>query len=263
MILPGDLKVRLGGFAVYTVVRHWMSTLDYQALRYDPTVDPVCDEFQGPVLGMFWHEYILAPFFLRAHCNIAMLLSRHRDAEWLAQAARLMGFDTVRGSTKRGGAVALRELFQKSRSMNLAITPDGPRGPRRKLASGCIFAASKLGIPLVIIGVGYDRPWRLGTWDRFAVPRPYSRVRIVLGPRIWIPPNLSRREIGYHRKRVERILNQLTEEAERWAKSGERRRGQVCMSPQPASPHGSYNEIAPDTPSQTILPLRPNVRQSA
>jgi lysophospholipid acyltransferase (LPLAT)-like uncharacterized protein len=263
MILPGDLKLRLGGFAVYTVVRHWMNTLDYQVLRHDPTVDPVRDDFQGPVICMFWHEYILAPFFLRAHCNIAMLLSRHRDAEWLAQAARLMGYDTVRGSTKRGGDVALRELFQKSRSMNLAMTPDGPRGPRRRLASGCIFAASKLGIPLVILGVGYDRPWRLGTWDRFAVPRPFSRVRIVIGPRIWIPPNLNRREIGRYRKRVEGISNQLTGEAERWAESGERRRGQECMLPQAASPHGRYREAATDASRATILPLHPEVRQIA
>jgi lysophospholipid acyltransferase (LPLAT)-like uncharacterized protein len=263
MILSDDLKVRLGGFAVYGIVRHWMSTLDYQALFYDATVDPVSETFQGPALYIFWHEYIPTPFFLRPHCNIAMLLSRHRDAEWLAQAARLMGFDTVRGSTKRGGDAALRELLGKGRSMNLAITPDGPRGPRRRVAPGCIFAASRLRLPLVAFGVGYDRPWRLGTWDRFAVPRPYSRVRSIVGPRMWIPPDLNRKGIQHYREQVERTMNLLTVESERWAESGERRSGQVPVCPQAASPHGEYRGAATDPSSQDILPLRPGMRQIA
>ena len=90
-----------------------------------------------------------------------MLLSRHRDAEILSHAAYHLGFDFVRGSTNRGGVAAIRELLEKSRHMHLTITPDGPRGPRRKLAPGSIYLASKLGLPLVVMGYGYDRPWRV------------------------------------------------------------------------------------------------------
>ena len=106
-----------------------------------------------------------------------MLLSRHRDAEILSHVAYHFGFDFVRGSTNRGGAAALRELLAKSRQMHLTITPDGPRGPRRRMAPGPIYLASKLGLPLVLMGYGYDRPWRLRSWDRFAIPRPCSRAR--------------------------------------------------------------------------------------
>ncbi len=85
---------------------------------------------------IFWHEYILYPLYLRGHCNLSMLLSQHLDAEVLSHVGAHMGFDFVRGSSSRGGAAALRELLAKSRKMNLTITPDGPRGPRRRLAQG-------------------------------------------------------------------------------------------------------------------------------
>jgi lysophospholipid acyltransferase (LPLAT)-like uncharacterized protein len=228
-----DWRAKLGGLAIYALVRRWISTLDCQALIPDPSVDPAHETFEGPVIYIFWHEYIPCPFYLRPHSNIAMLISRHRDAEWLSQAARYMGFQTVRGSTKRGGEAALRELFRRSRTMNLAITPDGPRGPRRRLASGCIYAASRLGLPLVPFGIGYDKPWRLPTWDRFAVPRPYSRARIMVGPRVWLPSDLDRDGIEQERERVENLLNLLTSEAETWAESGERRTGQMACVSQP------------------------------
>ena len=229
-----DLQTKLGGLAACALIRGWMGTLDFQACFYDRTVDPAYEGFRGPVIYIFWHEYIPCPVYLRPHCNVAMLVSRHRDAEWLSQAARLMGFHIVRGSTKRGGNVALRELSRTSRAMNLGITPDGPRGPRRRLAAGCIYLSSRLGIPLVPFGIGYDRPWRLPTWDQFAVPRPYSRARVMVGPRVQIPPELGRDRLEHYRAETERLLNRLTCEAEAWAASGQRRRGQIPYDSRPA-----------------------------
>ena len=71
MSLTKQWKERLGGLTMYTVVRHWMRTMDFKALLYDPSVDPAQPGFQGPALFIFWHEYIPAPFYLRPHCNIA------------------------------------------------------------------------------------------------------------------------------------------------------------------------------------------------
>jgi hypothetical protein len=150
-----------------------------------------------------------------------MLLSQHQDAEWLSQAAGHMGFGTIRGSTSRGGMSALRELMRTGETMNLTITPDGPRGPRRQLAAGCIYASSRLGIPLVPVGLGYDSPWRVrSAWDQFAVPRPYSRARAVAGPKVQIPAGVSRVGVEHYRLRIEHLLNSLTTLAEQWAESG-------------------------------------------
>ena len=126
------------------------------------------------------------------------------------------------------------ELSRKSKTKNLAITPDGPRGPRRVLAAGAIYLASKLGIPLVAMGFGYNRSWRLPTWDRFAVPFPQSRARVVLSRRLYIPQQLDRKGVEDHRQRVEDLLTRLTQEAESWAKSGRRKTNQKMMVPQPA-----------------------------
>jgi lysophospholipid acyltransferase (LPLAT)-like uncharacterized protein len=218
---------QLGGLLGSAAVRWWMSTLEYKAAYYDTAVDPVFPEYQGQKIYVFWHEYILFPLYLRGHCNFAMLLSRHRDAEILSYAAYHLGFDFVRGSTNRGGVTALRQLLAKSREMNLTITPDGPRGPRRRLAPGCVYLASKLRLPLVAMGYGYDRPWRIHrAWDQFAVPRPHSRARAVPSGEIFVPADLDRDGLEHFRQKIEDLLNRLTTEAETWAQSGRRRRGQ-------------------------------------
>ncbi|HAY78183.1 MAG TPA: hypothetical protein DCY79_00085 [Planctomycetaceae bacterium] len=210
----------LGGLSLAVGTRLWMRTLAYRAALYDPTVDPPHPEFRGPAIFLFWHEYIPFMFYLRSHNKVSLLVSQHGDAEWLAQASRHMGFGTVRGSSTRGGVAALKQMFAASRLHNLAITPDGPRGPRRRLAPGCIFLASRLGMPLVPVGLGYDRPWRVNTWDRFAIPRPGSRARAISAPFVHVPPNLCRDGIELYRGKVEKLLLDLTYEAEDWARTG-------------------------------------------
>jgi hypothetical protein len=177
---------------------------------------------------------MLIPLYLRGHCHIAMLLSQHRDADILRLIAKLSGFNCVRGSTYRGGTKALMELLERSRTHHLAITPDGPRGPRRKLAQGPIYLASKLQLPIVAMGMGYDRPWRTPTWDHFAVPKLFCRARgIVSGP-MHVPADLDREGVEYWRIHVEQVLNDLSLESESWAESGQRRVGEVACQPQSA-----------------------------
>ncbi|QDU95225.1 lysophospholipid acyltransferase family protein [Lignipirellula cremea] len=217
---------RLGGFLGAAITQLWQSSIDIQLAQYDITRDPTQPEFQGPNIYLLWHEYITFPIGLWRNCNAALLMSRHRDADVLARVAYHAGFDVVRGSTSRGGATAIRELQEKAKNMNLAITPDGPRGPRRKMSAGPIFLSSRLQIPLVCMGIGYDRPWRTKTWDRFAIARPFSRGRIIGSPAMQMPPDLDRAGIEHYRLRVERMMNFLSDEAETWAVNGDRRIGQ-------------------------------------
>lgn len=228
MKLTSPLLNKLGGLLGATAIRTWMSTLDYRIAYYDRSIDPVFPECKGQKIYIFWHEYILFPIYLRGHCNLTMLLSRHRDAEILSYAAYHLGFDFVRGSTNRGGVAAIRELLEKSRHKHLTLTPDGPRGPRRILAPGSIYLASKLGLPLVVMGFGFDRPWRVrSAWDQFAIPRLFSRARAIPSHEIFIPSNLDRDGLEYYRQKIEQLLNRLTLEAETWAESGTRKIGQM------------------------------------
>ena len=215
-------------------IRQWMSTLDYKADFGDPTVDPVHHAYRGAKIYVFWHENILLPLYLRGHSNISMLLSRHWDANILDRVARMMGFGVVRGSTFHGGSAALRELADRAATGNLTITPDGPRGPRRRLAAGCVFLASTLRIPLVAMGLGYQRPWRLGTWDRFAIPRPFSRARAIVSRPLAIPAALDREGIELHRAGVERLLVHLSDAAEAWATTGGQRPRERVIRKEPS-----------------------------
>ena len=216
------------------IIRRWMATLDYRADFGDPTVDPVHPGYRGAKIFVFWHENILLPLHLRGHSNISMLLSRHADANILDRVARMMGFGVVRGSTSHGSMTALRELSDRASHGNLTITPDGPRGPRRRLAPGCVFLASSLGIPVVAMGLGFERPWRTATWDRFAIPRPWSRARAVVSRAIAVPPELDREGIEWHRAGIERLLTRLTDDAEGWATAGTRRPGECVVRKEPS-----------------------------
>jgi len=234
-------KVRVQGWLAAKTIHAWMRTLRYRAVFADHSTDPRFPS-DKPRIYVFWHEYILLPLYLRPHCNLSMLLSRHKDGDILAQIAGNTGFGCVRGSTSRGGTAALLEMTRRGKSSHLTITPDGPRGPRRQLAIGPIYLASRLGLPIVPLGFGMDRPWRLGSWDRFAIPRPFSRARAVVGSEIHIAGDLDREALEQRRREVEFQLTQLTVQAEAWAADGQARTGEVrerqrtATSQQPVTP---------------------------
>jgi hypothetical protein len=97
-----------------------------------------------------------------------------------------------------------------------------------------VFLAGTLGIPIVAMGLGYDRPWRMRTWDRFAVPRPFSHARGVVSRAIHVPAALDRDGIERYRQGIERILVRLSDDAEAWACSGKRRPGDSVVRREPS-----------------------------
>lgn len=232
------------GYAIAHGIRSWMSTLRYEAVFAQPETDPALG-VGGPRLYLVWHEYMLAPIYLRAGCRISILVSKHRDADLLESIADNSGYECVRGSTARGGAAALKSLVERGQTRNLVITPDGPRGPRRRMAPGPVFLASKLGMPIVPMGFGYDRCRRLGSWDRFAVPRPFTTARVYLGAEIRVASNLSREALEQERQRVEAAMQHVTETAESWAVAQQCPPEAVRAYRQSRSSDGVMNRLPP------------------
>jgi lysophospholipid acyltransferase (LPLAT)-like uncharacterized protein len=152
---------------------------------------------EGAYLIAFWHGEMLGGLAYHAPHGYAVMVSSHRDGEIIARILAAIGSSSIRGSSSRGGREALVGMIRHLRAGGRgAITPDGPRGPRHSFAPGTLVAAARTGSPIVVLRVHADRAWRLNSWDRFMIPKPFARVtiahggptRVVLGPDGHVPP---------------------------------------------------------------------------
>jgi lysophospholipid acyltransferase (LPLAT)-like uncharacterized protein len=227
MAVKNPLLQKTLAFTASVVARFWRKTIDWRVAYFDPTVDRVHPHFSGRKIYICWHEYLLWPIMNYGHRSMLGLTSQHGDGELVSRAMQHLGWSIERGSTSRGGTGALIRLL-KHDTRHISISPDGPRGPRRCMSTGPIFLASRLGLPLVCVGYGYDRAWRTRSWDRFAVPKPLAHGRCVVGPALHVPANLDRDGLELYRRWFEKLLTWLNEQAEAWA---EGRRGMAGSMP--------------------------------
>jgi lysophospholipid acyltransferase (LPLAT)-like uncharacterized protein len=172
-----------------------------------------------PLIYAVWHARILVVPWLNARLRrregarrVCVLASRSRDGELMAEFARRFDLDVVRGSSSRGGVPALRELARTIRDgHDVAIVPDGPRGPARRLQAGIVSLAATTGAPIVPVGVAARPARRLASWDRFMVPAPFARCAVVFGGLVEVKPHEDREDA---RARAERALDEATDAAD-------------------------------------------------
>ncbi|KAB2835553.1 MAG: lysophospholipid acyltransferase family protein [Candidatus Brocadia sp.] len=163
----------------------------------------------------FWHCLMLVPAYVGRNKNIQVLISQHSDGEYIAQVIKRLGFGVIRGSTTRGGARAVKAMVDKIREgYPVAITPDGPRGPRLVVQPGCIYLSQKTRLPILPATVGLSRYWKLPSWDKFRIPKPFSRALMMYGNPIHIPSKLTEEESEHYRLLVENIMKEMTEKAD-------------------------------------------------
>jgi lysophospholipid acyltransferase (LPLAT)-like uncharacterized protein len=140
-----------------------------------------------PVIFALWHGQLLPLLWQHRRQGIAILISEHGDGEIIARVAESLGYRTVRGSTSRGAARALLGLVRTIGEGNdLAITPDGPRGPARSVAPGTLIVAQRSKAPILPIAVVASSGWHLRSWDRFLIPRPFARVNVSYGDLVYV-----------------------------------------------------------------------------
>ena len=146
-------------------------------------------EGAGGVVALLWHEFLLPLVWHYRGLGYAAVISRSRDGRYVAAFAESLGFRVVTGSSSRGGGQALLAAVRELRAGRpVAFTPDGPRGPRRQMKPGGIAAAQQAGVPVIALHVESDRAWRLDSWDRFMLPRPWARVRVVYSEPFMVEP---------------------------------------------------------------------------
>jgi lysophospholipid acyltransferase (LPLAT)-like uncharacterized protein len=140
-----------------------------------------------PIVFSLWHGHLLPLLYHHRREGVTVLISEHGDGEIIARVAEGLGFRTVRGSTSRNGARALLEASRVIEQRgDLAFTPDGPRGPARKVAPGVAIVAHRTGAPVIAAVAHAHSPWRLSTWDRFEIPRPFSRITIAYSDPLFV-----------------------------------------------------------------------------
>lgn len=214
--------LRAAGCLAAWVVRGWVGSLRYRRVLLGPDVDPTTPGQPRRYLYAFWHETLLLPALRYSGTPTKVLISEHADGELIAQACRHLGLGVIRGSTTRGGAKALRQILKLGGTKHLVVTPDGPKGPRRQFQPGAVFLASRTGLPIIPVGFAYHKEWRLNSWDRFALPCPFSPAVGVLGEPLVVPPDADRAALEALRQTAQAAMDRVTalaEEraaAERW-----------------------------------------------
>ena len=159
------------------------------------------------VIFALWHGELLPLLWQHRGENIAIVISEHRDGEIVARIAESLGYATVRGSSSKGGSralIGLMRVFDAGRDG--AITPDGPRGPARIFAPGAAVAAQRTGAYIVPIRAAASRAWRLRSWDRFLIPKPFARVDVRYGE-LTLVEAASPREAAEQAPRLQALLN--------------------------------------------------------
>ncbi|HEV2843141.1 MAG TPA: lysophospholipid acyltransferase family protein [Chthoniobacterales bacterium] len=198
----------------YGLFRLWAKTLRLQLEDPHNGVALVRDR---PVIFAIWHNRLLMlppPFdrWFPTRQSIG-LISASRDGDLVSILIERSGYGTIRGSTSRKGVIALRQLVDAlAAGSNVLFTPDGPRGPVYEVSPGVIFVAQKSGAPIVPLHMEYSSCWRLKSWDRFCVPRPFSKVRFIIGPALQVEPAADAEQSETERLHLQNVMMSLVEQ---------------------------------------------------
>ena len=204
-------------FLIVGILGAWLIKLLALTIRIDDDPKGFNEKIKSlHVIYASWHCMLLIPTTHVGRKNkIQVLISQHSDGEYIAQVIKRLGFGVIRGSTTRGGMRAVKALVDKAREgYPLAITPDGPRGPRFIVQPGSIYLGKKTQLPIIPTVVGLSRYWELPSWDRFRIPKPFSRALVMYGEPIHIPPNISNEEMEHYRLLLEKTMKEIAEKAD-------------------------------------------------
>lgn len=197
-----------------------VSTTRFAAVEGGEAIGRLREE-GGAALICFWHSRILGCTrycqleLVRRSFPVRAMVSRSEDGEIISRVIESWGAETARGSSSGGGSRALRRLsrFLSNPPAVAATTPDGPRGPAERVQPGTLLAAQLSGAPILPMSYAASRCWRLSSWDRFIVPKPFSRLAVAVGPALTIERQAGEGE----RERLRGELEEALRRADRRA----------------------------------------------
>ncbi len=162
-----------------------------------------------------WHGRMYLPLVHHRNEGIRTLISKSKDGEIAARALMGLGYNPVRGSSNEGAREALRSLVKTLKVDTAAVTVDGPKGPRHEPKIGVIAASKLAGTPILPAGSSSEKTWQFNSWDRFQIPKPFSKSAIVYGEPFYIPKSAKGDELEEYRIKLKNIIIELDKEADR------------------------------------------------
>jgi lysophospholipid acyltransferase (LPLAT)-like uncharacterized protein len=211
----------LGPRLAYRVIRILGRTMRFEVVN--PEIQGSFLEKDIPYIGAFWHDRLLMMPLGYQGKKLSFLVSPHRDGLIVGRALKRFGFNPIFGSSSRGGASAIKEMVKAIQNgSDMGIVPDGPRGPRHRLQLGVIELARRTGNPILPLAFNASKKKIFKTWDRFLLPYPFSKGVFIWGEPIYVDRNGDRDYLEEMRLLVERRLNELTEEADRYFNQNKR-----------------------------------------
>ncbi|MCC7145585.1 MAG: lysophospholipid acyltransferase family protein [Phycisphaeraceae bacterium] len=170
---------------------------------------------RGGLIYALWHGPHFPVLWTYRGQGICVVASRSGDGEILARILESLGYQTVRGSSSRGGGQALVELARRLKSgQDVAVALDGPRGPRLQAKPGVVLLAKLTGCPIVPVAAGLSRYWEIHSWDHYRLPKPFAKARLVAGQTLTVPPDADENAIESIRAKLEESLRNLQEQVD-------------------------------------------------
>lgn len=171
----------------------------------------------GKFIGAFWHSRIIMISYLFKRWNGVILVSSSKDGEIMARILQSQGHETIRGSSSRGGLRALARMIKilKKDARPGGVVPDGPRGPRHKVQPGIITLAQKTGYPIIPITYSAKKIKIFSSWDKFILPYPFTKCKIIYGDPIYIHKNLDKGSYNLFITKLEKELCHITDKADK------------------------------------------------
>ena len=219
MRIRHPLIPKLAGWLVAVPLKLLAYTLRYDPYPAEAGINPTKPDCKRYYLFATWHDTVIMAVLARVISDpkkaFSGLVSQHQDGEFLVEAMKRFRINSIRGSTTRGGAQAIKQLLDQAGQSHIFFTPDGPQGPCREMKNGILYLASQTGIPIIPTAFVPMRKWVIkGSWTNFVLPRPFTRVVSVLGAPFHVPADLRREELENYRQRLQAEMDRANALAE-------------------------------------------------
>lgn len=209
------LLIRLADLAFYSLINLLGRTSRFEVEGWEHHEEIVGSG--GLPIYVFWHDRIFMTTYWWRRRRIVVMTSQSFDGEYIARFIQRFGYGAARGSSTRGGVGAVVEMARLMRAgCTTSFTIDGPKGPRYVAKMGAVLLAKKSGHPVLPVSMALARYWTLPSWDKFQIPKPFTRAKVFVAEPIYVPADADETVLEARRDELQRALDDLTRRGDEW-----------------------------------------------